>query len=262
MTAVVIESPCHLIPRKRTTKQMHSEKAQYACSKEKFASGIAVNDFSGLPNRRRRRNSQDDLEEASEKFLASRKRRRVSFMKRCVSFNDLVIVHPCPSSIENQPVSVFWETPEDLDEMKANAKALSASIANRAAVNYQHFSYKNVMERIYRHAISKTSLRSTPTREDRNGFYTWINLGHSRRGLERWSIPSVGKHKQIQRSLLVNHVLNVQRAFPDVSTRTLRKVSEVFSIPATLHSLAMGKADEKAAMMEYGIPIDESRRIL
>mmetsp|Transcript_31009 Transcript_31009/g.45844 ORF Transcript_31009/g.45844 Transcript_31009/m.45844 type:complete len:240 (+) Transcript_31009:140-859(+) len=185
--------------------------------------------------------------------------------KRKVQFSEMVTFHasPAPTGERQHQTSSnsLWQTREELEEMRSHAKALSAEIAYKSftiSTQHQHLSYQSVLERIYRYALqssktrSKTNVDLSSNIDDQRGLYIWVQHGHSRRGLERWSVPSIGHHRNEQRALLVNHLLSVQHAFPTVSTKNLCKISKKFSEPAKLYALAMGKADEIAAMAEHG----------
>lgn len=185
--------------------------------------------------------------------------------KRKVQFSEMVTFHPStvPNGEQQHITSwnTLWQTREELEVMRSRAKALSAEIANKSSINsfqYQHLSYQSVLERIYRHASksaktrSKTNATLISNIDHEKGLYIWVQHGHSRRGLERWSVPSIGHHRNEQRALLVNHLLSVQYAFPAASTKMLCKISKKFSESAKLYALAMGRADETAAMAEHG----------
>lgn len=186
------------------------------------------------------------------------------FKKRKVQFNETLTFHPFPGTgserLDKSSITL-WRTREELEGMRSCAKALSAEIANKSSTittQHQHLSYQSVLERIYRHSLqssktkSKTNFDSNSNIDDRKGLCIWVQHGHSRRGLERWSVPSIGHHRNEQRALLVNHLLSVQYAFPTASSKMLCKISKKISEPAKLFALAMGKADEIAAMAEHG----------
>lgn len=185
--------------------------------------------------------------------------------KRRVQFKEKVTFHHYPYQkyqIEHKSLNNnLWETREELEKMRSRAKALSAEIASKSSnikTENQHLSYHSVLKRIYRRALtsSKSGLKKAydfnSHIDDQRGLYIWVQHGNSRRGLERWSVPSMGNHRNDQRALLVSRLLSIQHAFPAVSTKTLSEISKRFSEPAKVFALAMGKADEFAAMAEHG----------
>mmetsp|Transcript_13810 Transcript_13810/g.21045 ORF Transcript_13810/g.21045 Transcript_13810/m.21045 type:complete len:251 (+) Transcript_13810:203-955(+) len=185
--------------------------------------------------------------------------------KRRVQFKEKVTFHHSPYQkyqTEHKSLSNnLWETREELEKMRSRAKSLSAEIASKSfniKTENQHLSYHSVLTRIYRRALSssRSGLKEVDDFnshiDDQKGLYIWVQHGNSRRGLERWSVPSMGNHRNDQRALLVSRLLSVQHAFPAVSTRTLSEVSKQFSESAKVFALAMGKADEFAAMAEHG----------
>jgi hypothetical protein len=109
----------------------------------------------------------------------------------------------------------------------------------------QALSYKSVMEGVYHHALGG----SMPALPDK-GLLVWIQHGHSRRGLERWSVPSVGWYRQDRRNDLVQSMMIVQRQQLQNKELVLQQVSEFYSAPAKRLALIMGAADAQAAAAE------------
>jgi len=230
--------------------------------------------------RHKRRRGADAIDSSSKRVSSCQKRRKVRFddkiASRYLCFDDdkdspIEITcndgneHDDDDNIRKQQCNTtneLWQTREELGKMRSRAKALSAEIANKSSAamtkQHQHLSYHNVVERIYRQAWdcflqpnthpTDAGNNTAPIIDDYKGLYIWVQHGHSRRGLERWSVPSVGYHRQEQRALLVHELLTIQYNSPNVSAKMLRKVSKSYSGPAKLYALAMGRADEEAAM--------------
>ena len=170
-----------------------------------------------------------------EQQATTRKCKRVRFA------NDQVV------SVDNFPTKHLWWQREDLKSIKSNAKSLSNAIFEQKTLASHHFGYKNVVQRTYAQCLHDKNL----TAEDKKGLFLWISKGHSRRGLERWSVPSVGRHRQSRRDNMVNGVLATQASLlhlhPGERAPLLREASEQFTLSSKLFAAAMGEADAYAA---------------
>jgi hypothetical protein len=119
--------------------------------------------------------------------------------------------------------------------------------------NNQHMkdsalSYQNVLESAYRESLFLEEEGDQEVVTVNKGLWVWIQHGHSRRGLERWSVPSVGIHRQERRCALVHTVMIVQQQSMLDKGVVLRQLSERYSLPSRVMSRALGAADAHAVM--------------
>lgn len=102
-------------------------------------------------------------------------------------------------------------------------------------------SYKSVIEDAYCQALA-----SSGRFEPGMGLLLWIQHGHSRRGLERWSVPSIGWSRHDRRNALVQDVIFVQKNQVYDKDLVLRQLSEHYSAPGARFALAIAAADAHA----------------
>lgn len=175
-----------------------------------------------------------------------------------IGLSDTVEIDIFPP-LNSREKSKLWWARSDLEDMKRNARDLAKTIYIRHyAKKKGDQSYGSAVQRIYAGCMIKT--RNIISLDDRLNLWLWITHGHSRRGLERWSVPEVGQHRRRRRHSAVRSVLGIQKALdPDLSAaakrEVLRKCSEQYSRSARLFAEALGEADAVAALEEDLEPI-------
>ena len=143
-----------------------------------------------------------------------------------------------------------WYSKKELETIKYKARRLAAEIHQRNSIS--SLPYMETISKTYGHCVET----GRPTLTDMEGLVTWVSKGHSRRGLERWSIPLIGKHRQWRQANSIRLVLKEQRDMdPSISIsqrlKRLRRVSEVCSSASKSFAAALGIADEEAAKEAY-----------
>jgi hypothetical protein len=167
--------------------------------------------------------------------------KRVRFRSDCAQSVEV------PINTEEDKASK-WYSRSDLEYMKYKARTLSEEIHQRNSLTFHTLPYKDIISKAYEDCMRV----GKPTRRNLQGLFTWISKGHSRRGLERWSVPRVGKHRRWRQARVIHHVLKEQQEVkPMESVRSrmkrLRETSELYSLAAKNFAEALGKADEVAA---------------
>jgi hypothetical protein len=141
----------------------------------------------------------------------------------------------------------IWYNKKDLETIRNKAQAIAAVIHSRE--NEPHaLPYMETIQNAYKLCCST----SRPTRGDMQGLFTWVAKGHSRRGLEQWSVPAIRVHTRSTHTSVVYQVQVAQQlSDPDESyvdrMERIRKASEVYSLAAKTFAHALGEADEEAA---------------
>ena len=173
----------------------------------------------------------------------SGKRRRLvgQYQKRIkkVRFADKNEVRDFQRHVDPQRL---WFRNQELQDIRSRGKGLALEISTNPQMKDHYLSYKNVIEGVYKKAI-QGSLTSKPDK----GLIVWVQHGHSRRGLERWSVPFVGIYRQERRNALVHSLLIVQRQLLPDKEGVLRQLSEHYSSPSKLFAQTMAAADAHAA---------------
>ena len=192
--------------------------------------------------------ASDDLLDEHHRTNAThtRKRRRASFSgevycertkKVRFSANHELREIPCEDDPDRS-----WFRNEELLHFRSRGKVLAMEISTTHQVEGHCLSYKNVIEGAYRQAVL-SSARFEPD----TGLLVWIQHGHSRRGLERWSVPSIGWYRHDRRNALIRSIIFMQRNNIYEKDMVLRQLSEHYSAPGARFALAIAAADAHAA---------------
>jgi hypothetical protein len=181
------------------------------------------------------------------------KRRRLSTSGRAVKrikhvrfapANRIYEANPAHTSKSNKGLT--WFTKQELDFFRSRAKALAVEISNNPHMKDHALSYRNVLESAYRECLFLEEEGDQEIVTVNKGLWVWVSHGHSRRGLERWSVPSMGIHRQERRCALVHTVMIVQQQSMLEKEAALRQLSERYSLPSRVMSRALGAADAHA----------------
>ena len=173
-------------------------------------------------------------------FETNRKRKRVQFSNSTHSVLEIPTISP-------EDAINIWYNQRDLETIRTKVRGIAAVIHRRENVPHA-LPYMETIQDAYKLCF-KTS---RPTRHDMQGLFTWVSKGHSRRGLERWSVPAMRFHTRNTYTSIVYQVIAAQQAsYPGESNaermERIRKASEFYSLAAKTFAEALGKADEEAA---------------
>lgn len=167
-----------------------------------------------------------------------------------------------------QKSEMWWQT-EDYAMMKTTAKAIAGAIRDGSAHNQSRLDYSQVIHSVY---FSRANQMS-PGCLETELFKLWIGAGHSRRGLESWSVPGLFEERQKRKRKICKEVLKAYQDAEvmgsDLESRRefVRAFYERISAAGKLLALDFGTADELAAKREYvvgNVPTfeEELRRVL
>ena len=148
--------------------------------------------------------------------------------------------------------SNIWYLPQELLAQGLLARQVAAGIL-RSEPSSDENSYVGVMERIYNSCLPDCT--SGPPKGDLTKLEHWTRVAHSRRGLERWSVPTSGHQRAQTRKALVKDIVQFQRSMeahfdPDDKAELIRTRSLAWSDASRSYAAIMGHADAVAARSE------------
>jgi hypothetical protein len=193
------------------------------------SSALQVADSHATLMQKRRRTTGGGIEGCDDEYRERRKKVRFS------TNNELREV-----PYEDDP-GRSWFRNEELLHFRSRGKVLAMEISTTHQADGHCLSYKNVIEGTYRQAVA-SSARFEPD----TGLLVWVQHGHSRRGLERWSVPSIGWYRHDRRHCLIRSIIFVQRNNVYDKDMVLRQLSEHYSAPGARFALAIAAADAHA----------------
>ena len=150
-----------------------------------------------------------------------------------------------------------WYQSHELMAQGLLARHIAAGIRKDEPISDES-SYIGVLERVYNSCLLECT--SGPSNEDLTRLEHWTRVAHSRRGLERLSIPVAG-HQRIQtRKASVKDIVKFQHSVgphfdPDQKAEMIRMRSLTWSHVSRRYAAIMGHADAVA------VQSDPSRRI-
>jgi hypothetical protein len=143
-----------------------------------------------------------------------------------------------------------WYQSYEYGRIKQLAKSTARGIRDRESnTKIMECTYSSVLEAAY---ISTLDSKTNISENDMVYLEHWTAVGHSRRGLERWSIPAMEDSRRKHRASAIKSVMEMQRACqfePEMISQVYKKKSKSAGRFAAL----MGQADQAAASIEYGI---------
>lgn len=174
---------------------------------------------------------------------------------------DVIGEVPSLHDLDQETKLALWWQPDDFQIMKKTAKSIACSIRESHQFSSRLF-YTKVLKIVYR----TYAAGQQPTPMIFDSFMLWVATGHSRRGLEHWSVPGLSKHRQQQK---VRTTKEVVKRFHELSTmhsdvtcddesylrktdEEIREFYQQLSATSRRFALALGKADEFAARREHG----------
>lgn len=151
----------------------------------------------------------------------------------------------------------IWYQPQEYDAQQHTARNIALAIRRREPCDPRGnpTTYSNVLARVYTSCLS--TRMNGPTKQDMDKLSHWTRVAHSRRGLEKMSLPEISKLRKQCKDKVVQAVLEAQDCLLDNATSyeeradVIRRQCERRSRSASLFAAAMGQADAKAAEGEY-----------
>jgi hypothetical protein len=149
----------------------------------------------------------------------------------------------------------LWYQDTDVRAFRQEAMRLAYSISIKERYESKEIdvcnpmSYSNVHGKIYEAANSG----KLPARETMKYLENWHKVAVSRRGLERWSLPTIALDRMSRIDATIKKVLSLQETMDDnifdaeERTRLLRCASEQMSRPSKRLAQILARADEVAA---------------
>ena len=157
----------------------------------------------------------------------------------------------------------LWYQPSDYHNMRQTAKSTARSIRdhepNGSASNAK-YSYSRVLLAIQKSTIEQNDEMSAT---ERSHFELWIKSGHSRRGLERWSVPTLDLSRREHQTTVTRSVIKMWHQkckcedpllLDDAGDRIALAYSKM-SRPACKFARLMGQADQAAVSYSVNKPL-------
>eukprot|EP00542_Grammatophora_oceanica_P020555 CAMPEP_0194046456 /NCGR_PEP_ID=MMETSP0009_2-20130614/21120_1 /TAXON_ID=210454 /ORGANISM="Grammatophora oceanica, Strain CCMP 410" /LENGTH=344 /DNA_ID=CAMNT_0038691751 /DNA_START=125 /DNA_END=1159 /DNA_ORIENTATION=+ len=183
---------------------------------------------------------------------------------------------------DNLVQSDLWWSHDELMDMKRHAKQLAQHIAAKHAQHVQQESttatsnnnndsstsipYVKVVEGVYKSCIKAPS-DERKVQRDLHGLMVWAQHGHSRRGLERWSVKHLGAHCAYRRQMMMHRMAKCIESYNTNNNNAanqnngsttsnsldeaLAKICRYYTKPSQQFALAMGASDSVAARAEH-----------
>jgi len=171
--------------------------------------------------------------------------------KRRVHFNNQVRVRKITNlaCIDEATKSNLYYSLGDHSTFKDKARSVTENVQSKDEKDKTSNSYSRVLFRIFTECCKSSDLRIEE--EDKLALEHWVALGHCRRGLERWCIPSMDSERRARRSVSIRAVVEMQSLLldgvkmcdrPDLMAR----VYETLTGPAKRYAKILGEADAAA----------------
>ena len=183
-------------------------------------------------------------------------RRKKDRQTRRVRFHKKVYVKniACLDDMDAAVVDNMYFTDEEHTEFKSGAKKTARAVERKDRDDESPNTYSRVLDRIYSEC-SKPLEEAAFAEDDKRALEHWVALGHCRRGLERWAVPSHDKERKIRRDVSIKSVIDVQdkvvngqsvRDQPELIAKLYSSLTE----PSRVFARIMGEADAAAVTKE------------
>ncbi len=137
-----------------------------------------------------------------------------------------------------------WYQQSDYDAIDATLKAVARGIHEREAYECPKYSYSNVLLAAYKSCVSSNSL----SEKDMKCLCYWTAYGHSRRGLERLSIPAFDCKQYENRHGAIQAVIKIQNTYSKIGMLATGDKSKSDIIASAYSRLTQGSANFAALM--------------
>lgn len=148
------------------------------------------------------------------------------------------------SEMTKREIATRWYLREEYETQGSLASSVAAGIRGSEGDGYV-----GTVEKVYKSCMGSLGPSDLYVQK----LAHWTRVAHSRRGLEKWSVMSIAKHRRHRRKALVRTILDLQRD-PGMAKIDARQREEVFRICSERGSqaerrfaLIMGHADAVAA---------------
>lgn len=148
------------------------------------------------------------------------------------------------SEMTKREIATRWYLREEYETQGSLASSVAAGIRDSEGDGYV-----GTVEKVYKSCLGSLGPSDLYVQK----LAHWTRVAHSRRGLERWSVMGIDKHRRHRRKTLVRTILDLQRE-PSMAKIDARQREEVFRICSERGSqaerrfaLIMGHADAVAA---------------
>lgn len=177
-----------------------------------------------------------------------KRRRRVQFETNDKGEVKVSVAAPAHVLDERTLEDCWWKASEHA-VFRQNARQVAQSIEDGGDCLFEkggRRSYVNIIEKVYTHSL--TSRRALPN-ATRKELEFWIQVGHSRRGLERMVASAIGEERIGRRVDVIVEVLQTQyhcweqRKSAEQTAKLLKTVSERESTFSSRFAEMMGAAD-------------------
>lgn len=182
-------------------------------------------------------------------------------MRHRVHFNDgtnntvrisVFEIRSCANFTANEKAAT-WYQPSEYERIKGAAMIIARGIRDQDAFETMKHSYQQVLLTAYQSIIDSQVVISE---RDTKLFSHWISVGHSRRGLERWSVPALFALQHRRRAISVQAVLDAQSIcssedlalFGNDKSKVIATLYSHLTKGSREFALLMGQADQVAAV--------------
>jgi hypothetical protein len=145
-----------------------------------------------------------------------------------------------------------WYPSDELIAQRILARNVAAGV-RKCEPSSDENSYGGVIERVYNSCLH--GIGRGPSKKDVKLLELWTRVAHSRRGLERWSVPKSGEQRSETRKALVQEIVRFQHGIDphldvDEKAEMIRTRSRALSHASRRYATIMGQADAKAVRSE------------
>lgn len=157
------------------------------------------------------------------------------------------------SDMSDKEKSSIWWQDTDYYIFKKTSKMIACEMRRRQSAEFLPSSYSSILQRTYSVCCqtAEGSNDACPLSEkDRNRLEQSSEHSISRRGLERWSFPTLAKERLKRKGVAIRGVIEVQNRFVkgmnldfNTGAEFIRKSSEQLTRSTRLFARALGEAD-------------------
>ena len=166
-------------------------------------------------------------------------------------------IRSCADFTANEKAAT-WCQPSEYEQIKRSAMIIARSIRDQEGIKITRHSYQQVLLTAYQSIMNSQIII---TERDTKFFGHWISVGHSRRGLECWSVPALFALQHHCRATSVQAVLDAQRmcSYEDLALFGNDKSKMIATLYSHLtkgskeFALLMGQADQIAAVSNVSL---------
>ena len=187
-------------------------------------------------------------------------------MRHRVHFNDgtndtvsisVFEIRSCADFTANEKAAT-WYQPSEYKQIKRAAMIIARGIRDQEGIKTTRHSYQQVLLTAYQSIMNSQIII---TERDTKFFGHWISVGHSRRGLECWSVPALFALQHRCRAISIQAVLDAQRMcssedfalFGNDKSKMIATLYSHLTKGSKEFALLMGQADQIAAVSNVSL---------